>query len=54
MTVSTKKTKPVLPKTHDINLAEIASVQMSSFLVDDGKKDIQFSLRRSKGEDVVE
>jgi excisionase family DNA binding protein len=54
MTVSTRKTTPVLPKTHDINLAEIASIQMSSFLANDGKKDIQFSLRRSKGEDVIE
>ncbi len=54
MAVSTKKTTPVLPKTHDIRLAEIALIQMSAFLMNDGKKDIHFSLRRSKGKEVIE
>ncbi len=54
MSVSTRKSVPVLPKSHDINLAEIASNQMSSFLAHDGKKDIQFSLRRSNGKEVIE
>src|SRR5690242_3544469 len=47
MAVSIRKLGPVLPKTHDIALAEIASAQLSSFLSHDGKKDIQFSLTRS-------
>jgi excisionase family DNA binding protein len=54
MTVATRKAVPVLPKTHDINLAEIASIQMSSFLANDGKKDIRFSLCHSTSKDVVE
>src|SRR5258708_886013 len=54
MAISTRKSTPVLPKTHDIHLAEIALVQMSSFLMNDGKKDIRFSLRRSKGKEVIE
>lgn len=45
---------PVLPKTHDINLAEIALIQMSAFLAQDGKKDIQFSLKRFKGKNAIE
>lgn len=54
MAIPTGKSVPILPKTHDINLAEIALIQMSSFLANDGKKDIQFSLRRSNGKDVIE
>jgi len=54
MAVSAKKTTPVLPKTHDIRLAEIALIQMSAFLMNDGKKDIRFSLCRSKGKEVIE
>jgi len=54
MAVATRKSAPVLPKTHDINLAENASIQLSSFLTRDGKKDIQFCLRRSNGKEVIE
>jgi excisionase family DNA binding protein len=54
MAISVKKTAPVLPKTHDIALAEIALAQMSSFLSQDGKRDIQFSLKRSKGRESIE
>ena len=54
MSASNRKPIPVLPKTRDINLAEIASIQMSSFLANDGKKDIQFSLQRSNGKDEIE
>jgi excisionase family DNA binding protein len=54
MAVSSRKSSPILPKSHDIHLAENASIQMSSFLANDGKKDIQFSLRRSNGKDVIE
>ena len=45
---------PLLPKTHDIALAEKASLQMSTFLSGDGKKDIQFSLKRFNGREVIE
>lgn len=54
MAISVKKSTPVLPKTHDIALAEIALTQMSSFLSHDEKKDIQFSLKRSKGRESIE
>jgi len=54
MTVSIKKSDPVLPKNRDINLAEIASTQLGVFLSHDGKKDVQFSLRRSNGRDTTE
>ncbi len=54
MTATIRKFTPVLPKNHDIKLAENASIQLSSFLAHDGKKDIQFCLRRSNGKEVVE
>lgn len=54
MAISVRKSNPVLPKTRDINLAELASAQMGSFLSHDGKKDIQFSLRRSNGRESVD
>ena len=54
MTISARKSSPTLPKNRDIDLAEIASAQMSSFLSHDGKKDIQFSLKRSKGQETIE
>ena len=54
MTVSIRKNDPVLPKNRDITLAEIASTLMGVFLSHDGKKDVQFSLRRSNGRDTTE
>lgn len=52
MAISPKQ--PVLPKSHDIDLAEKALLQMSSFLSQGRKKDIQFSLRRPSRKEIIE
>lgn len=52
MAISSRKSTLVLPKTRDIDLAEIASERLSSFLSHDGKKEILFSLKRSGGKSV--
>lgn len=54
MGISIRKSTPSVPKTHDIALAEQASMRMSAFLSRDGKKDILFSLKHSKGQETVE
>ena len=54
MSISARRSVPSLPKTHDIALAEQASIQMCSFLSGDRKKDILFSLKRSGGKEVIE
>ena len=54
MAISVRKSNPVLPKTRDINFAESALAQMGAFLSRDGKKDVQFSLRRSSGRESIE
>ncbi len=54
MAISIRKSGPILPKTHDIALAEIALAQLSSFLSKGGKKDVQFSLKHSKSRDSIE
>ena len=54
MSMLAKRSAPSLPKTHDIALAEQASIQMCSFLSGDKKKDILFSLKRPGGKDVIE
>ena len=54
MVISTRKPTPVLPKTRDIHLAESALAQMGSFLSHGGKKDVQFSLKRSSERDSIE
>lgn len=53
MGISIKKSTPVVPKNHDIQLAEIASTLMSAFLSNDGKRDIQFVLSRSNGRETI-
>ncbi|MEI6243220.1 MAG: helix-turn-helix domain-containing protein [Chlamydiota bacterium] len=54
MGTSLRKSSPVMPKHHDITLAEKALTQMSSFLSQEGKKDIQFSLKRAKDKEIIE
>ena len=54
MASSVRKSNPVLPKTRDVNFAESALVQIGSFLARDGKKDIQFSLKRSRDREPIE
>ncbi|HSX13289.1 MAG TPA: excisionase family DNA-binding protein [Chlamydiales bacterium] len=54
MAISTRKPSPVLPKTRDIHLAESALAQMGSFLSRDGKRDVQFSLKRSSDRESIE
>jgi len=48
MTIASRKSMPVLPKSHEIELAGKASAEMRTFLSGDGKRDIQFSLRSGK------
>ena len=54
MAISVRKSTPIVPKTRDIDLAEIASTQLSSFLSHDGKKDILFSLKHAKSHETIE
>ncbi len=49
MTVVPRKSMPVLPKSHEIELAGKASAEMRTFLSGDWKGDVQFSLRRATG-----
>ncbi len=49
-----KKVGPILPKTRDIALAEVALLHMSKFMSQDGGKEIQFTLRRAPGKKEIE
>ena len=47
-----KETLPILPKTHDVDLAGKASVEIASFLSRDKKKDIMFAMKRGNRKEV--
>ncbi len=54
MTAALRKSTPILPKSHEIELAGKASSEMRIFLASDGKGDVQFSLKRASGKGSIE
>jgi hypothetical protein len=54
MSVAAKRTDPVLPKTHDIDLAKNALSLMSKFMSQIGNKDVHFTLQALKDKETIE
>ena len=54
MAVIARKSAPILPKSHEIELAGKASSEMRTFLSGNGKTDVQFSLRKETGKKSAE
>jgi excisionase family DNA binding protein len=54
MTVLTRKTAPVLPKTRDIASAEIAIASMSKLLSQDGSSNYLFTVKKPRGREVTQ
>ena len=54
MTIISRKSMPVLPKSHEIELAGKASSEMRTFLSGDWKGDVQFSLKRTAGKASID
>lgn len=54
MSVASRKSTPILPKTHEIELAGKASVEMRTFLSGNAKGDVQVSLRRKSEQGSIE